>query len=343
MINFGGLIPSNIPYQEMVQIARNCEQSGFSSFYYPDEKFYRDCYVGLTLVSRETSKIRLGTCVTDPFSHHPMQISVAIGSLAEVAPNRVVLGIGAGGRGLREIGYQMDRPVVAIRESIEIIRKLLAGERVNYSGKIKYIDNLPLDFPTPNYIPIMIGTGHGTLIQQLAGEVADIVMLANLSSVESIKKALENVKKGAKKAGRDFSSLELIARIDIAVDNDHIKAQRAVAPNILSALRSSYPRLEYLDLINEFNMSSRLIQALQKKDHKTKQFYSNPKNSAPLIPDILFESLAIVGTPNEVANKLREIINLNLFAEIAISLVSVEGESLSQSYDKFIRKVIPLI
>lgn len=343
MINWGGLIPSNISFDETIRIAKRIEQSGFSSFWYPDEKFFRDCYVALTLVAKETSKIRLGPCVTDPFSHHPMQTSVSIGSLAEAAPNRVVLGIGAGGRGLREIGYQMEKPAVAIRESIEIIRKLLAGESVTYSGRTKSIDNLPLDFPTPYKIPIMIGTGHGPLIQRLAGEVADIVLLANLCSTEAIAKGLENVEKGAKKAGRSISSLELIARVDVSVNADRKKAQSAVAPKILSALRSSYPGLEYLGILPDFDVPSRLIQVLQKKDHKTKKFYSDPQNSAPLIPETLYENLAIAGTPSEVALKIREISSSKIFTEITIAVVPQQGESLYQAYDDFIEKVMPLV
>lgn len=343
MINWGGLVLSNQSYSEMLDLARCLDEWGFTSFWYPDEKFYRDCYIGLALAASQTSHIRLGPCVTDPYSHHPIQIAVSIGSLAEIAPGRVVLGIGAGGRGLVELGLRQNRPATAIRESVEIVRRLLAGESVDYSGQVLALKNLPLDFQPPPNIPIMIATGHGPYVQLLSGEIADIVMLANYASPETIIIATRQVEKGASKVNRTISEIEMIARLDVAIAEDAEQARKAVTPRILSALRSSYPTLNYLDVLPEFELPSRLIQVMQKKDHKTKSYYANPENSAPLIPSILTEHLAVAGTPAEVAVRLRSIIALGIFTEITISPVVCPGQTQEQVFRTFTEKVIPKI
>ena len=121
---------------ELAQLARLSEELGYDYLWYADEKFYRDPYIGLTLVAQNTQRIRLGVCVTDPYSRHPALTAMANASLAEIAPGRVVMGFGAGGSGFPQMGIRQDRPVVAIREGIEIIRRLLAGETVDYQGQV---------------------------------------------------------------------------------------------------------------------------------------------------------------------------------------------------------------
>lgn len=343
MITWGGLVLSNQPFDDLRLIASNLEKWGFSSFWYPDEKYFRDCYIGLTLAAMNSSTIRLGPCVTNPFSQHPIQIAASIGSLAEIAPQRVVLGIGAGGRGLSEIGIQQNRPAVALRETVDIVKRLLLGEKVNYLGQIFKLENLPLDFSTPHKIPIMIATGHGPYVQMLAGEVADIVMLANYCSTGTIIKGLKQVEKGAKKAKRSFGQFELIGRFDIAISENSLLARKAVTPRILSILRSSYPNLNYLENLPDFDISAHLINALKIKDHKTKTFYSNQENSARIIPDVLIDNFAIAGTPDEVADKLNEIIQLGIFNEITISPSLIQDQTMIEAFELFSKKVIPKI
>jgi len=335
MIKFGALMDPTYPPSEFVELAKKLENWGFSSFWYPDEKYFRDCYVSLTQVAQATKKIRLGPCVTDPYSRHPISTAASVASLAEIAPSRVVLGLGAGGRGLEEIGIERRKPVVALREAVEIIRGLLAGDTVDYSGDVILLDSLPLDFNPPKDIKILIGTGHGPLIQGLAGEIADLVMFANFASTYSINKALTNVKKGVEKGNRSLSDVPLVSRIDVAVSKDMVKAQKAIAPRILSSVRASYPRLSYLKYLPDFDLSSKLIQVLMKKDNETKAHYWNPDHSYPLIPDTLFQHLAIAGTPDYVTERMRAISDMNIFSEITILMSPCRDQKLIEAYQLF--------
>lgn len=327
--------------QDIVTLARSIEDWGFASFWYPDEKYFRDCFIGLTLVGVNTNRIRFGPCVVDPFSRHPIQTAVSIASLAELAAGRVWLGIGAGGRGLREIGIDPRKPAVAIRETIHVLRGLLSGQAVNFEGEIISLQNRPLDFQPKLDVPIMIGTGHGRQIKRLAGEVADAVMLANYSTPGLIDKELYWIKEGAQKAGRSLQDINLISRVDMAVHADRQVARAAVTPKVLSFLRASYPDLSYLGAIKEFSLSPELEAILKNKDYQARTYYADAANIVPYMPDVLIDHLAICGTPDEVAEKLSEIASMDVFHEITIRPIACGQQTLKDCLELFYREVMP--
>jgi 5,10-methylenetetrahydromethanopterin reductase len=118
IMKLGAIIEPLYHPQMLQKVAGHLEELSFNSFWYPDEKFFRDCYIGLALVCSVTRSIRCGVCVTDPYTRHPIMTAVSIATLAEIAPGRVWLGMGAGGRGFNAIGIQREKPVVALREAI---------------------------------------------------------------------------------------------------------------------------------------------------------------------------------------------------------------------------------
>lgn len=339
-MEFGVLVDPVITAAELIELAQSLEEWGYTHFWYPDEKFFRECYIGLTLVAAHTKTLQLGPCVTDPYSRHPIMTAAAIATLSEVAPGRTWLGLGAGGRGLSEIGIKQERPAKAIREAITVIRGLLRGESVDFQGEIIQLQNRPLDFEPTDNVRIMIGTGHGRFIQQLAGEVADSAMLANYASPQAIRKGLEWIEKGAQKAGRTLADVHLISRVDVAIHSDRAAARRAVAPKVLSAVRSSYPELNYLEDIPPFEMTSEFVRVLGRKDYATKTFYANPAHSAPLIPPALIDHLAVAGTPDEVSQRLQAIAELGI-NQITIRAVPCEGQTMSESLAFIASQVLP--
>ena len=327
-MKFGVLIEPVLKPEELIEIAEKVENWDFSSFWYPDEKFYRDCYIGLTLVAHHTQRINIGTCVTEPYARHPIITAAAIGSLAELAPRRTWLGIGAGGRGFKAMGIERLRPAVAIREAVHVIRKLLAGEMVHYMGEVISLNERRLDFIPPPNILIMIATGFGRSIQRLAGEIGDAAMLANYATPETIRRGLERITEGATLAGRAIEDFHLISRVDVAVHPNRELARRAVSPIILSNFRSSFPMLDYLEDLPEFVLSSKFLDALRRKDYQTRTYYRNPENSADLIPDILIDHLSVAGSPNEVRKRIEAIIQMDVFDEITIHPVPSEEQTL---------------
>jgi 5,10-methylenetetrahydromethanopterin reductase len=225
------------------------------------------------------------------------------------------------------MGISQDHPATALREAITVIRGLLAGESVDFHGKVIQLNDRSLDFQPDAPVPILIGTGFGHAIQELAGEVADAVMLANYASPGPIQSAFERVLVGARRAGRSPKDFRVISRIDVAIHADPAQAKAAVSPAILSAMRASYPALTYLEDLPEFELSSRLLNVLKRKDYQTRAYYAAPFRSAEVIPSALIEHFSVAGTPAEVTNRLLSLAQLKIFDEIAIHLIPCEGQT----------------
>lgn len=339
--NIGVLVDPVFEPNELLRIATFLDDNRYASFWYPDEKFFHDCYVGLTLVASHTRYLKLGPCVTDPYSRHPIFTAAAVGTLAKVAPGRVWLGIGAGGRGLDEIGVSQPKPAIALREAIQLIRRLLGGENVEFKGEIINLKERSLDFTPPKDIKIMVGSGHGSYVLQMAGANADGVLLANYAVPSLIETSIKQVVKGVKRAGRTLDELYLCSRVDVAVDTDSKAAAGAVAPRILSALRASYPDLNYFDVMPEIELSSKLISILKKKDYQSRRFYANPKNIMHLIPEVLTDSLSVTGTTRQVIDKLNAIKDMGIFDEIVVHIVPTLNQNYEQALKIFNYEVLP--
>src|SRR5262245_34005133 len=179
------------PPAESARVAALAEAVGFDAVWVPDERFYRDCYVTLAAVAQATRRVRLGPCVTDPYSRHPALTAVAAATLDELAGGRAVLGLGAGISGFAALGLRRGRPATALREAITLVRRLWAGEEVAQAGQIVRFHGR-LDFATPPSIPVFVA-GRGPRILELAGEIADGVIIGALASPPTLAYALEHV------------------------------------------------------------------------------------------------------------------------------------------------------
>ena len=104
----GLLLFADHSLEELVRLARLCEQLGYGSFWYTDVRFGRECYVGLSAVAAHTRRVRLGPGVSDPYTRHPAMTAAAIATLDELSGGRAMLGLGVGGHGFRELGIESD-------------------------------------------------------------------------------------------------------------------------------------------------------------------------------------------------------------------------------------------
>src|SRR5512132_609645 len=139
------MLPAYAPAR-LADLAGLAESTGFDDFWLADERFFREVYACLTLCALRTRRIRLGPCVTDPYSRHPALTAMAIATLDEISGGRALLGIGAGISGFAELGVRRERPARAIREAITLIRRLLSGEEADLQGEVVRFNQGRLDF-----------------------------------------------------------------------------------------------------------------------------------------------------------------------------------------------------
>jgi hypothetical protein len=145
-------------------------------------------------------------------------------TLDEISEGRALLGLGVGGTSCRELGISTPLPVAALRESVDVIRRLLSGEEVSVEGKVVSLREGRLQFtPVRDRIPIYFAT-HGAQVARLAGEIADGVLLGNVLSPSGIDFYVEQIRMGAEKAGRTLHSLAISLRPEVCVCEDEAAA-----------------------------------------------------------------------------------------------------------------------
>jgi 5,10-methylenetetrahydromethanopterin reductase len=344
-MEYGLLLLGEHPPDRLVSLAQFAERSHFQNLWYSDEKFFRDPYVSLTYVAQHTESIKLGTCVTDPYTRHPALTAMAIGTLDEVTSGRAVLGIGAGFSGSQAMGLQHTKPIVALREAITLIRRLWAGETVSVQGEMVAFYGGELNFRARRDIPILIASS-GRQILRLAGEIADSVMLGDIASARVIAPALAEVQRGADCAGRSLARVPLIARANLILSDDPAAARAPMRPWIAVGLWHTYPKWNYY-----FNYSPDWEERFRPIKDFIERHGGKPRNVgdypliaeyAELIPDDLVRDAALAGTVDEVARQIVEIAATGV-TQITLYPMPLEGQTIESVLERFVQEVLTAV
>jgi 5,10-methylenetetrahydromethanopterin reductase len=173
-------------------------------------------YVQLALAALNTSRIRIGTGVTNPITRHPTVTANAIASINELSGGRAFLGLGGGVSSVWTMGVKT-QPLRDVREMVAFLRQYMAGEEAEYK------DNRAHSEWVRRTVPIYLGSGGPKSLFQ-AGQIADGV-IATGARPEMVRWRCEQVKRGAVEAGRDPSAIDIWARLIVYVtDEDPAKA-----------------------------------------------------------------------------------------------------------------------
>lgn len=296
---FLGHISPHVGFTELETAARICEDGGMASFWVADQRWMRDVYVSLTYLAARTEELLLGTRVTDPYVRHPGLTAAAIASLDEASGGRAIMGIGAGGSGFVQMGLERPKPAVATREAIEVCRRLWAGEVFEFQGRVITWKRGGLEFTSRSDIPVVIAA-RGPYLLELAGEVAEGVIVASGVSPGGVNWARERVVKGERKAGRPTGSTSLMHNTYISISQDRGAARRVVKKGIMGAVSGSHPTYDFL-AANGLEVPRDLFEYLDTGAR-------DPARIVELIPDSFVDRLAIAGTVDECGEQLEALV-----------------------------------
>ncbi len=297
------------PPPRLIDLARLQEDCGYETFWYTDERFFREVYTGLTLVALHTQRIQVGTMVTDPYTRHPALTAMALASLDELAAGRAILGLGAGVSGFAEMQIVRHRPVQAMRETVDIVRGLLRGETVPIQGEVIGGGPTHLDFqPVRARVPIYIAS-NGPMGLALAGEIADGVVMQGPVAPALVKWYLEQVRRGTQRAGRDLREIDIVARLNVCVHPDARVAKDLMRPSIVRSLVSQQPHFRTF-------VTAGLELPAALRDHIDALGYTHdPARLAPaaaLIPDTFVDAVTLAGPVDEVATRVAHLQQLGI-------------------------------
>lgn len=231
-MRFSIRLNNDLPLPLYVELAQAAEEAGFDQFWVSNDLFLRSAPVILAALAGATRKIELGTCILNPYTIHPSEIAMLAATMDELTGNRFNLGLAAGaGDFLKWVGIEQKRPLTAMRETIITIRRLLAGERVEFNGRfLPWNNEAYLRFPTPRQTPIYLGA-MGQKMLELAGELADGV-LPLLFPPEHYHTVAPLITKGYAKRDSGLAPLDFAACIWVSLDEDGAAARRELAQKV---------------------------------------------------------------------------------------------------------------
>ncbi len=316
------LVLSDLPHEELAAYARHVESLGFDGIWYADERFYHEPYIGLTVIASATERIFLGPGVTDPRSRHPALTAAAINSLNELSGGRAVLGVGAGKSGFHNLGLTRKNSAVAIREAVRVIDGLLNRRQMTQEGQVVFIKDGAMKVPAAP-VPICVAA-NGPLTLEVAGSVADMVMVPHCRSLVLLEHKIASVSKGAERAGRPLP--QVILRLDTAISEDEELAKLTAKTRLGRTLWAAYPNIAFMDTLG-LDLPGELDRRLREAGPFQYTFdLSVFRQFADAIPDEILDAVCLAGTPAQVAEQVAELVSSGV-DEINILPVTHEGQT----------------
>jgi 5,10-methylenetetrahydromethanopterin reductase len=340
-VTFEAEITPGMSPAEAVELGCLVEEAGFDRLGISCVALWPDTYQLQALIAARTSRIQIGSMVTNPYTRHAAVHASALATLQEVSGGRAFCGLGVGA-GLEELRMDYPRPVRTLREMITAMRGLLAGETVHLDGETVQIDGAKLLRPPTTPVPIAIGT-RSPGVMKLAGEVADIALVgARHLTPEIVARYRGWLAEGAARVGRDVSEIEVLPRVTLCVSDDEDLAVDSVKRFAA----------HYLDILGDYGppVDPRRRAAIVATLSDATGWYFDldrydPPEMSALIDADLARKFAIVGTPEQCASQLRDLLDLG-FDGVSCNLAAVKRESMFEGLGETIRggeKVLKLL
>ena len=284
---------------------RYAEEKGFEAVWQAESRLVRDAIVPMAAYAAVTEKLIVGSGVINNWTRNIGLLASTFLTLDDLAPDRIICGIGAWWDPLaKNVGIDRSKPLKAMRETVEVLRRLLAMEKVTYDGEFIHVNGIELDVvhgrKEPRNVPIMIGA-TGNQMMRMTGEIADGAVLNYCVPPEYNIHALELLEEGAKKAGRTLDDIDRPQLIVCSVDHDHEKAIDTTR-GLLTQYLAQQPHIAKasgvsMDVVAEIQSIlgwPATHEQIQKAKH--------------LVPEELIHKITASGTPEEAKTKVKEYI-----------------------------------
>lgn len=246
--------------------------------------------------------LRIGTAVVPIYNRTPMVLAMTAASLSQLSGGRFILGIGTSSENIIERwnGIPFDKPYTRMRETLDVVKRLLAGDKVTYEGETLRLDGYRMTVANEGAPKVYIGALNRRMLR-LAGEMADGVIV-NMLGPEHLKQVLAEVAEGARAAGRDPAEVESIARIHIAYDVPFDLASMVV--------RGAFGAYAATSVYNRF---FRWIGFEEEAEAIAKAWASKDREGvAAGVSDEMVRAMAVSGTPDECRARLDEYFDAGL-------------------------------
>jgi len=284
-------LPPKDPLWRLKIYSSIIEKLGFSAIWTSEHYYNRSSAVSCVAIGQVTSRIQICVGILNPYMVHPALIAQIAATLSEMYPGRISIGVGAGDKlTLENLGIQQREPLKKVEETVNILKKLLSGKRLN--------EYIRLDFRSWGKIPIYIAA-QGQNMLKLAARIADGVLI-NFTGLENTQKAVATVRDCLNASNKAADQFSTEVTVMVSVSEDRSKAIKTIMPyTAILALGIGESHLE------QFGLDSRRIEKLK---YFTKT--GNWQEVQNIVPEDLVNALSISGTPIEVYSRLMELLRM---------------------------------
>ena len=291
------------PIRQAMGFVQYAEERGFDAVWQADSRLVRECCVPMAAFGAVTERIRIGSGVVDCWTRNPARLAATFSTLDDLAPGRIICGIGAWWDPLAsKVGIHRTRPLQAMREYVEVVRRLLAMERVTYRGEFVDVEDIELDIVhgdrSPKRVPIYVGA-TGMKMMELAGEIADGAVLNYMVGPSYNRRAMDALAEGASRAGRSVEDVDRPQLVVCSLDEDRE----------LALDRARELLTQYLGQQPHIMKASGVDPALIEEIGRVLTWPAGPqeiRRAMRLVPDEAVQMISASGTPEECRAKVRE-------------------------------------
>lgn len=292
--------------QEGIELAKYAELKGFEAVWQAESRLVRDCIVPMAAFAAHTTTLKVASGVTNNWTRNIGLLAATFLTLDDLAQDRIICGIGAWWDPLAsKVGIKRRKPLSAMRETVEVLKRLLAGENVTFHGDFHHVTDIQLDVvhgrKGPRNVPIYIGA-TGMKMMELTGEVADGVCLNYLVHPDYNLRAMDALERGAKKSGRTLEDIDRPQLIICSVDDNRERALNG-ARKMMTQYLGQQPHL-----MKASGVSDDLLNDI----HKVLTWPATDEQieaAMHLVPDDVVQMCTASGSPDEVKAKVREYVD----------------------------------
>jgi 5,10-methylenetetrahydromethanopterin reductase len=279
------------------------ESKGFEAVWQAESRLVREATVPLAAYAAVTERIKVGSGVSDIWSRNPARLAATFSTLDDLAPGRVVCGLGAWWDPLAsKVGIARQHPLAVMREVVTAVRALLSNETVTFHGEWVHLDGVELDYVyqerRPKDVPLYIGA-TGMKMMELAGEIADGVVLNYLVSPDYNERAMQHLQAGLDRSGRVMADLDRPQLVVCSVHEDErtaldmarqmVTQYLGQQPHIMAASGVPQSLLDAVGEVLTWPATHEQVEAASK-----------------LVPDDVVRMLTASGTPEQARERVTD-------------------------------------
>lgn len=282
-----------------------------------------DTLTQIAAVGHHTSTIRIGVAVTPVYTRSPSVLAASANVISQVIPGRFIMGLGSSSQTImgQWNGIPLDQPLTRVKETAQLVRVMLAGEKTKFEGKTLYSRGYR-QAPAVNPPPVYIGALRPKMIE-MAAEVGDGVIF-NLWPQGALPKMIEAAKRGAEKAGKNWEDIEVVNRAMVLCTDDK-EYGRAIFRAAFGPYYATPVYNKFLAWAGYEDAANTIAEGWAEKDRE---------KTAAALSDELIDEIAIIGTEQEIQQRIQADADGGVDTSI-IAPMAATPEDMERTYNAF--------